>query len=85
MSIIMIRTSEHRKVEIFENIVVKFVDPCLTSICQPPDVDMNALLKRSIRHEECLVTFDHENEDGDDPCSSCRNASCSPCESACKI
>ena len=34
-----------------EKIVMEFVDPCLTSIYQPPDVVMNAPLKLSIRHQ----------------------------------
>ena len=34
-----------------EKLIVEFVDPCLTSIYQPPDVVMNAPLKRSIRSQ----------------------------------
>jgi len=34
-----------------EKIVVEFVDPCLTSVYQPPDVVMNAPLKRMIRNQ----------------------------------
>ena len=34
-----------------EKIVVEFVDPCLTSVYQPPDVVMNAPLKRLIRQQ----------------------------------
>jgi len=34
-----------------ELLVVEFVDPCLTSIYQPPDVVMNASLKRLVRQQ----------------------------------
>ena len=34
-----------------EQLVVEFVDPCLTSIYQPPDVVMNVVLKRLVRQQ----------------------------------
>ena len=44
-------TSCNSKVPENEQLVVEFVDPCLTSMCQPPDVVMNAPLKRLIRRQ----------------------------------
>ena len=41
----------NRKAPENEQLVVEFVDPCLTSIYQPPDVVMNAPLKRLIRQQ----------------------------------
>ena len=43
--------SYNEKVLKNEKIVVEFVDLCLTSIYQHPDVVMNAPLKRSIRRQ----------------------------------
>jgi len=34
-----------------EELVVEFIDPCLTSIYQPPDVAVNRVLKKMIREE----------------------------------
>ena len=34
-----------------EELVVEFIDPCLTSIYQPPDVAVNGPLKKMIREE----------------------------------
>ena len=52
--------SYNNKVAQNEQLVLEFVDPCLTSIYQPPDVVMNAPLKRLIReqyhdHVHCLL------------------------------
>ena len=44
-------TSYNNKVAQNEQLVLEFVDPCLTSIYQPPDVVMNAPLKRLIREQ----------------------------------
>ena len=44
-------TSHNKKAFGNEKLVVEFVDPCLTSIYQPPDVVMNAQLKRLVRQE----------------------------------
>ena len=43
--------SYNRKAPENEQVIVEFVDPCLTSIYQPPDVVMNAPLKRLIRRQ----------------------------------
>jgi hypothetical protein len=34
-----------------EELVVEFIDPCLTSIYQPPDIVVNGPLKKMIREE----------------------------------
>jgi hypothetical protein len=34
-----------------EELVVEFIDPCLTSIYQPPDIVVNGPLKKKIREE----------------------------------
>ena len=44
-------TSSNRKAPENEQLVVEFVDPCLTSTCQPPDVVMNTPLKRLVRRQ----------------------------------
>ena len=44
-------TSYNSKAPPNEQLVVEFVDPCLTSIYQPPDVIMNAPLKRLVRQQ----------------------------------
>ena len=44
-------TSYNSKAPPNEQLVVEFVDPCLTSIYQPPDVVMNAPLKRLVRQQ----------------------------------
>ena len=44
-------TSHNKKAPGNEKLVVEFVDPCLTSIYQPPDVVMNVQLKRLVRQE----------------------------------
>ena len=41
----------NKSVDANEQIIVEYVDPCLTSVYQPPDLVMNAPLKRMIRHQ----------------------------------
>jgi hypothetical protein len=41
----------NRTAEKYEQVIIEFIDPCLTSIFQPPDVVMNAPLKKKIRRE----------------------------------
>ena len=48
-------------------LIIEFVDPCLTSVYQPPDVVMNAPLKKSIRtqyhdHVRLLIESTETNE-----------------------